>query len=61
MQPDVMWVWMGLHQPSENWAQEDAQATVSPGRQVAVLRTPRCKAEDGQRSLGGGSTVRRAS
>lgn len=53
MQPDVMWAWMGLNQPTESWAQEEAQATVSPGRQVVVLRTPRCKAEDGQRGPGG--------
>lgn len=36
----MMWVWMGLNQPSESWAQEDAQATVPACRQVLVLRTP---------------------
>lgn len=49
----MMWAWMGLNQPTESWAQEEAQATVSPGRQVVVLRTARCKAEDGQRGPGG--------
>lgn len=53
---------MGLNQPTESWAQEEAQATVSPGRQAECCAPPDARQKSGSTARvgagGGGSAVR---